>query len=354
MSNIELNKKRSKFIKVNARDGVDFFPEKLRRTINYSDGSMIKTGKKVLYYTPKQKKKRNVKIGVITGVLATLGTLGGVFHPVITQSIQRLKTETELHFSPERKEITDDLIPEFPNDSEFISDTRNDEYLNLSENALIAMIGLRTKINDVFQKYSDLEGTLTPAFVLVNFENQVPTSFKLICDLDQNRFISFEYEITDTASFEKILEFRDVEVTDIINGFNNSLINRNLVDAPSVGRKVSIDNRTYYLDDITKEVEATEYNYETKTYDFEDFYMFNKYYNEGTKLSQEIIRIKKSDVEIMEGFDANNIASVYDIYLNDSGAFEKLASLDLGKDKISMILISAKQMSQNQENNFEQ
>ncbi len=348
------NSKKNLMIINPYKEGVNTVPKKFSSTVNFENGSMIRIHKnKILYYTPKQRSHRNRRIIAGLTSLGIAATLVGVFSPVIVQSFQKLLTNIEVKSRPEQKELIEHLIPDILNPSETIGDQK-EKFLDLSESALTSVTNLTSKVNNIFSKYSDIEGSLTPAFVIINYENQIPKSFKLFCDLDNENFICFDYMISDIENFENLTESNDIEVTNVINGLINSLNNRDLIDMPTLGKKLKINDNENYVTDIIIETEATSWNDLTQTYNLEDFYVFKAYYAKDTTLIQKNIRILKSDAEKLESFDSNNINCLYDIYLNDPTKFEKESDIELGANSISTILLSAKNMAKNKVDNFEQ
>lgn len=345
---------KDNFIKINPyKEGVNTVPKKLTKIIHFANGSMVRIRKdnRIMYYNPKQKSQRSRRIIGAVCSLAIAVTLVGIFNPVIIQSFQKLKSSIELKNRPEQKELIENLIPNIDT-PEIINNNEKNKLLDLSEGALLSVNNLKNKINNIFSKYSDVEGVLTPAFVAIDYDNQVPKSFILFCDLDKERYVSFEYLISDVENFENLTE-SNMEVTNIINGLSTCLNNRDLVDIPTIGRKLKINDTEFYATNIIEETEATNWNPLTLTYDFEEFYTFKKYYIKDTNLSEKKIKILKSDAEKLENFDFDNINCLYDIYLNDSTKFEKDSEFELGINPLSVILPSAKNINQ-KGNNLEQ
>jgi hypothetical protein len=257
---------------------------------------------------------------------------------------------------PEQVEINKDLIPN-TNPSETIDNSvkEGSDTLTLSTETISSLNLLKSTLNRIFTRQTGSSETLTPAFIIVNYENQNAVSFKLFCDLGSAQSVIFEYGILNDDASETLMNLltsKNEELTNLINGLNNFITSESieLLDIPSITPK----SEMYYTTTVREELIPTNWNEETQQFeDSDEFFIFERIHFDQGSLKKEIYQILKSEAEKSELYNREDLNSIINIYVNNPACFESAGKVELGKDNLSLIFNSAKKTTQN-ENNFQQ
>lgn len=321
-------------------------PAKLKKYTTISDDTVVKFGKKkIKVYTKKQAIKNKVIKGVIAGIVILSGITAGLTHQVIDykirEGIEKIQERIE---GPKPESKYETSIPFYENE---VIDQEEFEYINLSESSLSALSFLKNHlINDAKRFVSQDIESVSPALLIANYENHQPTSFNLICDINEKEFITFQYMVEDPETFNNLLDSSAIEITDIINEIDSSIMSINLINMPTTNTKITINGATYYSSKILETKQKVDNNEDT--YNLESFYSFNLIYSEKGKVFQKTALIKKDDVESNKEFDKDNLNSIYNIYKKQSEEFNHSEKTDLQMNNLSLIFLSAqKQQKEN-------
>lgn len=323
-------------------------PDKTSRYTTLSDGdTTVEFGRnKIVFSTKKQAERKQIKnkllvrVGTPVLVIVTIATV--VFFPAIKSEILAKIEEIKTDNRPKTRYGS--YIPDYKNIWEYIEKKTGEEQLdslNLSENATVALSTLKSRLGVELKRYLSISQDITPSLLIVDYENHSPTTFTLICDLEDGQSVSFKYKVDDSKSFTQLLDSRETEITDIINGFTDSIKSKNLIDMPEVNEKITTD-KTYYTTTILEEGKQTTWNEVTENYNIEDFYVFSLISSDKGKVYEKEISIKKSTIEGFSDFDKEDTSSLYKIYKAHPDKFENDSEIELGSNNLSIIFSSAK------------
>lgn len=305
--------------------------------------ALQKKYKKISYYG-KSKILRSLKytgISLVAFVTAALIT-GEILMPGLLANMHKtIISRIEASSRKEQKEITDDLIPEI----EKPETIKNADFLDLSDASIQAINQLSQKLKVISSRYSTYSGKITPSFITLNYdESNNLTSFNIFCDISNDRTFSLSFPINDLEEFENLLHDKDILVTNIINKFNNDYI-KTPIALPTITPRITLQDYEYYTTKIQETRKLLNWNEETQDYDFIEVYYFDYYRVDGDKILKGSVSIEKNKAQVLEGFDSNNIPTLYDLYLNDNSQFEKETELQITTDNLSLILLSAKEIN---------
>lgn len=337
-------------------------PKKTQKFTKLPNGNVIMFGKKVKFYTKKQGKNKEKLHNIATKVLAPIVVLTGIgvvaFFPIIKSAVVTFVHDWINEKEKSRRPDTQSPpgIPKNINPTDTMPPREDDtvfKYITLTESSEEALSLLKSKINREVRMYAPSTSSLvTPALVVIEYKQYYPETLTLICDIDKNNSLTFQYSIEDPEAFQELLESSSMEVTDIINGFNSSITSVNLIDIPVAGKKISNEDGVHYATKVIEKGEATTYNDLENNYNIEDFYIFNSYYFDGKDICKKEVRIKKEDAEKLSGFNQEDLNTVYELYKNHRDAFESSGSISLGMNNLSLIFLSAQQ--QKSSSNFDE
>lgn len=299
--------------------------------------------KKISYYG-KSKLLHSIKytgISLLTFVIASL-TTGEILMPGLMANISKtIVSRIEASSRAEQKEITDDLIP----DIEKPETVKNADFLDLSDVSIQSINQLSQKLKSISSRYSNYSGNITPSFITLNYdESNNLTTFNIFCDIDNNKTFSLSFQINNVEEFENLLNNKDLLVPNIINKLSNDYIKTPFA-LPVITPRISLEEQEYYTTKIQETRKILDWNEETQDYDFIEVYNFDYYRVDGNQILQGSISIEKNKAQSLEGFNSNNISTLYDLYLNNNNQFEKETELQIPTDNFSLIFLSAKEIN---------
>jgi hypothetical protein len=258
----------------------------------------------------------------------------------------------------------DNLIPHIINPVDTIDDSPNldpdnpdapeSALIQLSQSALVAVENFKTNLNELFQIYNfyGYEGTLTPNFVTVNYDaDNILTSIRIYSNLEDGRAAYMDFFVDDLADFERVFNSSIEEIENKINGLNTMINCGNIADIPIITIKLDLENSvSAYPSDVKMETKLFENEEdESQTYDLE-VYSFKISYTDENKLYIKSIYIPVEEANKIEGFNNKNLASLYELYLQDSSLFIEEEAIEQPLNHPSIILLSANKInSQSQE-----
>lgn len=267
-------------------------------------------------------------------------------HKIVINSIKRKIAEREVNRRPEQTELTNYI----PDSEEFETINNplenNDNHLVLSEEAMAATSILINKLNDVYKMYM-LTGDISPKFITINYNSNLdPISFKVFCDLNNNKTTFLEYSIAENKidDFNEIFKSDSLELVNLINGLNKLMPNKNLMDAPAVAPLLIKDDIKYYPTGIQEEREIIT-DEETGDYTLNEYYAFNLHSADASFIHSNNIKILKSDAEKLDGFTDENLSCLYDLYLQNSDNFLSTIS-NTKTNNPTLILISSHEQAE--------
>ncbi|MDD4110367.1 MAG: hypothetical protein PHS54_02310 [Clostridia bacterium] len=302
---------------------------------------------KNISFNRKSKIIRAVKWSMLslTGLVIAAVSVGEVLLPgLIAGTAKTISSKIEVMLRPEQNEITDGLIPK-ENKNETV---KNANFLELSDTSLEALTQLSQKLRIMSSRYSTFSGKLTPSFVVIDYDDShTLTGFKIYCDIENSRTIALSFLVNDAEDFENLLNDNNVLVTNIINKLNNDYI-KTPSALPVISPRISLEGEEYYTTKIQETRKLLDWNDEIQDYNFIDVYYFEYHYFEENKMYKGSVSITKDIANSLEGFDVNNLSTLYDLFINNNNQFEKDTEIQTSINNPTLIFLSAKEMAKTQ------
>lgn len=310
---------------------------------------------KIRIYTPTEyriaKKRKIITTSLATAFIAVFISFNNVF----IQSAKMIFEKIEVGKRPPY--YYQELIPEFINENNTIKNSTNNEsetgYLNLSDKALKSVEIYKKKINTIYKRnlpdFAKSDDIISPAFMIIHYESQLPISYKLICDVNNETAVILEFSIDSPKDFDNTLISNSLEVPDIVNSLTTNT--SNLLDTPTKLTTITKNKTKYYCDKIEEsciQIGDTE----NGPSNIEDCYEFKIYNHTDKNILEQTAYIIKKKTKTLDCFDENNLEKLYTLYFQDRSQFEKNSSSELEMDSLSLILLSAKKMNQESQKEF--
>lgn len=287
---------------------------------------------------------------IVVGIYLVVNYGPGLYDSAKNFIVSRFRPDSKvaIEFDPST-DIKDDKINTDINNTN--DEDKKITEIVLDEDSLMSYDLLKTSnLGATLQLYLDDTRTVSPMFVYQTEKEDGLKTLCIYCKLGETEMVKFEYDIIDPNAeyyYNDLFYSVSISPSDVINSLSVLASDEYLTDIPLTSKLINLDETICASVENLKD----EVKYDIIDGEFveKEIYTFKIVALEDNgQIVEKHYEINKEDAEKLEGFDAEDLNSLIEIYKKDQTQFTNTATFDLGYNAPTLVLVNAERQSKSQ------